>query len=322
MSEILRKQTKPMSENLPKCLSFSGGQTSGYMLRREIDKIGIEEYNRTFTTLFCNTGKEHDKTLDFVHEVETRWGVNVVWLEYTRVPATSVDSSLIAEGRKRTNHEKAQSEGEDCHWFKVVDYETAARRFDKVTPFDVMLEWAGTIPNVRTRQCSVQLKLRTMQRWIRANLSFDYQSHIGIRTDEAHRKIEILANLENGEHVDFPLIDSGVDKNQVDAFWDANDFKLNIPNYMGNCDLCFLKAKWKRLAAARAEPEAAQWWSDWEDRFRQKTHGDGATFIKGKTYAGLISEATHPELALDFTEQDIPCSCEVGGYRHKDHDDD
>lgn len=52
----------------PKVLSFSGGLTSGYMLRREIDRIEIDEYRKQFTTIFCNTGKEHDVTLDVTHE--------------------------------------------------------------------------------------------------------------------------------------------------------------------------------------------------------------------------------------------------------------
>jgi hypothetical protein len=149
---------------------------------------------------------------------------------------------------------------------------------------------------------------------------------IGIRADEAHRATEILANPDDkGEAATFPLIESKTTKHDVDAWWDANDFKLEIPNHMGNCDLCFLKARWKRVAAARDNPNAAQWWADWEDRFEKKGARDGARFALGKrnSYAAIISEATHPDLfdAVDTSEPDVPCSCAVGGYRSKDEED-
>ena len=43
------------------------------MLWREIQRFGLERFNKEFTVCFCNTGKERNETLDFVHEVEMRW---------------------------------------------------------------------------------------------------------------------------------------------------------------------------------------------------------------------------------------------------------
>lgn len=272
-------------------VSYSGGQTSGYMLRRKIDEVGVDK----LTTIFCNTGKEYDETLDFVHDVETNWGVPVIWLEYCR----------------RNNE----------HSWRIVSYETAARRNDARTPFDEMLEWAGTLPNVRGRGCSGQLKVRTIKRFLLAQGMETWNSYIGIRADESHRTLEILAQCPKYITPHFPLNDAGITKRDVDGFWNAHPFRLNIPNHKGNCDLCFLKAKWKRLAIMREEPNAAQWWIDQERKMTARgVTADGARWIAGVSYEGLLTEAQHPELPMDYTEKDIPCSCAVGGYRDADDD--
>jgi 3'-phosphoadenosine 5'-phosphosulfate sulfotransferase (PAPS reductase)/FAD synthetase len=323
------EQTARMEElhtlTIPNVMSFSGGQTSGYMLHDEIRRCGsVEEYNRRFKTIFCNTGKEHDATLDFVHDVERKWGVAVTWLEYTRIPARDVDPLLVPEGRKRANLLKAAEADEGAHWFREVRWETAARRHEKHTPFDELLGWSKALPNVRGRSCSAFLKQRTMQRYLQAAEVVGYNAFIGIRHDEAHRALEILANCDDkNESPKFPLIEAKITKAHVDGFWGGHAFKLQIPNYMGNCDLCFLKARWKREAMARREPEAAQWWADWEAKFQAKgVTGDGALFRKGQSYAGLIAAASHPELGLrDEEDQDIPCSCAVGGYRAKEDEE-
>ena len=66
-------------------ISFSGGRTSGYMLHR------ILEANRDLPdrvkVLFANTGREMPGTLDFVHNIEKNWGVDITWLEYSRAPS-------------------------------------------------------------------------------------------------------------------------------------------------------------------------------------------------------------------------------------------
>jgi 3'-phosphoadenosine 5'-phosphosulfate sulfotransferase (PAPS reductase)/FAD synthetase len=275
----------------PLIVSFSGGQTSGYMLRVLIDQIGKEN----LTVCFANTGKEHDATLDFVRDVETHWRIPVTWLEYCR----------------RHNE----------HSWRVVNYETAARRNDARTPFDEMLEWGGTLPNVRGRGCSGQLKVRTIKRYLLAQGVETWTSYVGIRADESHRTLEVLSSCPKYITPKFPLNEMGVTYEMVNAFWDAQPFKLNIPNHKGNCDLCFLKAKWKRLSIMREEPASANWWIGWERKMKARMEAAGkptagAMWIDGVSYEGLLAESQHPE--LDFNEQDVPCSCAVGGYRDAD----
>ena len=100
------------------------------MLRQLMD-ANPKTFDAEFCVVFANTGREHEATLDFGHEVETRWSVPIVWLEYCRE--------------------------NDAHWQKVVTYETAARR-NSPGPFDVWLSNAKALPNVRMRGCSSDLK--------------------------------------------------------------------------------------------------------------------------------------------------------------------
>lgn len=322
-ASLERGDSKAQAEGqLPSIVSFSGGQTSGYMLRKLMEKHA--DFGTRFRVVFCNTGKEHDATLDFVHDVETKWGVPVTWLEYTRIPAIDVDPLLVPAGRKRSNLLRAASEGISVNWYRKVRWETAARRTDGLTPFDEFLEITSALPNVRVRSCSSELKIRVIRRWLYAEGVDWFNDFVGIRWDERDRMTDIMRGADEYRcFPKFPLCEDGTTRADVDAFWLAHPFRLNIPNYMGNCDLCFLKARWKREAITRRDPQAAKWWADWEKKFEARgVSGHGARFKSGETYEGLISSATHPELALgDESEEDVPCSCAVGGYRQTDEAD-
>ena len=61
-------------------ISFSGGRTSGFMLKQILD------YNKglpdNVKVCFANTGREMPETLQFVNDCSVYWGVQVTWLEY------------------------------------------------------------------------------------------------------------------------------------------------------------------------------------------------------------------------------------------------
>lgn len=303
----------------PKVVQFSGGQTSGFLLRRLMD-ANPSTFDSEFIVCFENTGKEHNATLDFVHEVETKWGVKIVWLQYCRVPAINISVESIPEGRARSNLIKKQNCGDDAHWFKIVNYNTAARSIDKDTPFDVLLNWVNTLPNVQTRICSVQMKVRTRDRFLRHSGIMEFDSFIGIRADESDRVAEILANIDRYECPVFPLVNDGITKKDVDGWWDEHPFKLGIPNYLGNCMFCFLKKYWKRLRVAKDYPSEIEWAAQWEEIFAKKCQGNGSQFKMGETYRSILNDSRHPE--FDFGDDDISCSCSIGGYRNKSDSDD
>jgi hypothetical protein len=302
-------------------VSFSGGQSSGEMLRRLIDRHA--DFRERFIVVFENTGKEHDATLDFVHRVETEWAVPIIWLQYKRIDANAVPIHLVKEGKTQTYHRKLQEKGAMAHWFDVVNYETAARKGDKWTPFDDLLAWASVLPNVVARLCSVQLKVRTRDRYLYSVGIRHFNSFIGIRADEQDRQHEILCNLGEFEMPHFPLVVDGVIKADVNAAWDARPFKLTIPNRSGNCEGCFLKTRAKRVLFAREQPQAAQWYLDWEAKRGATTHGDGGVFDRKKenSWASIIADAQNPYFVVVDDEEDIPCSCAVGGYRDAKADD-
>lgn len=60
----------------PAVISFSGGRTSGYMLRRILD-AGLQP---DVHVIFADTGKERHETYMFVCEVGARWNVTIHWV--------------------------------------------------------------------------------------------------------------------------------------------------------------------------------------------------------------------------------------------------
>jgi hypothetical protein len=64
---------------MQRVINFSGGKTSAYLT--------IHEYKPGDIVLFCDTGREHEKTYKFIHDFEAFEGIPVVWLminEYWR----------------------------------------------------------------------------------------------------------------------------------------------------------------------------------------------------------------------------------------------
>lgn len=323
--ELLDAQTKPANTELRSgdavassawlgipsgvkgVLLFSGGRTSGYMLRKMLD--AFPNYREEYVTIFCNTGKEMPETLDFVHEVETRWNVPIVWVEYSRKLASEIPAGIFPTPRRNANLARDAANGEKTHWYKIVTYETASRKGE---PFDELLEWMTALPNVVSRGCSMQLKIRTAMRYLFSTGLKEYASIIGIRKDESHRSVQILANCDSFEHPQFPLIGWGVDESEVTRFWSENCFDLRLKSYQGNCDLCFLKSKWKRVKLVKENPELLGWWKGWE----QKKSANGETrngkhFRLSEPYELIERLANEKELFDEpiSNEPDIPCSC-------------
>lgn len=306
---------------------FSGGRTSGYMLRHLLDTI--PNYRETHFTIFCNTGREMPQTLDFVHEVEERWEVPVIWLEYDRKLASEIPPGIYPTSRRNKNLAAAVAKRETAHWFREVDYYTASR---DGRPFDTLLKWMNVLPNVVSRGCSMQLKIRTAMRYIFAQGFKEYRSLIGIRKDESHRSIQILVNCDNFEHPEFPLVKEGKTEKDVLSFWAQNDFDLQLRSYEGNCDLCYLKSKAKRVVMARRNPQKLKWWLGWETQ--KNNIGDGAQFRKGEPFSLIAQLANTPNELLptrlrpqveaiesdkriretDPEDFDIPCSCAEKGF--------
>lgn len=266
----------------PAAISFSGGRTSAYMLRKILDAHG-GRLPPAVVPIFANTGKEKPETLDFVRECGERWGVSIRWVEF------------IPEQPR----------------FREVTFETASRNGE---PFEALIHWKRYLPNPIQRICTQHLKIETIKRFIRTILHFEeWTTYVGIRHDEPRRWRIVGQDSRNPrEFKEAPLIDARIAKEDVLTFWTAQPFDLALRPEESNCDLCFLKGKKKLLALMAERPEIADWWIAQESKGFGKTPS-GAVFRKDRaTYAAMQREArvSLPIIqASDPDDDTVPCAC-------------
>lgn len=270
----------------PTLISFSGGRTSAFMLHQSIKAHGGKLPDHV-KVCFANTGKEMQQTLDFVHECSVRWGVKIHWLEYN--------------GRVKKENSKNYQ-----YFWKEVDYGTASRNGE---PFAQLIKDTGQLPNPLNRMCSGQMKIRTIDRFLRAQ-GFEppYQAMIGIRADEVRRAKKMIGQVSDGSEKIIPLYDDGISKEDVGRFWKDQPFDLQLPNNngvtdWGNCDLCFLKGKSKRMSIIQQRPDLVGWWAD-----QEKKQGDYFNRLElGYEDQKIIAT---DQGGFDFgDDQSIPCFC-------------
>lgn len=205
-------------------VSFSGGETSGYMTyqilnhwRREWDEIVV---------VFANTGQENEATLTFVDRCDREFGFNTVWVE----------ADVKHGKREATGH-------------KVVSWATANQNGE---PFEEVIKKYG-IPNAKFPHCTRELKLNPMRSYIHS-IGWEpgtYDTAIGIRADEAQRRSK--AQFE--ERLKYPLMDTfPTTKADINRWWAAQPFRLELLSYQGNCKWCWKKSIRKLLAIMDDDP--------------------------------------------------------------------
>ena len=234
----------------PAIISNSGGRTSAYMLWRILQAHG-GVLPEDVVVCFANTGREMPATLDFVAACASRWGVYIWWLEYRRDPET---------GRV---------------WTEVVSYNSASRNGE---PFRTMLGAKQMLPNPVTRFCTEELKIRTVKRFVQAELGWKrWRNYVGLRADEMHR-VERAGRRNAARKEPFfasaPLAKARITSADVMRFWKGEDghsmpqgFDLMLKGkWEGNCDLCFLKNLAAKRRMIQDYPDlAAEWAADEAD---------------------------------------------------------
>lgn len=223
--------TDPFRIEGPAVVSFSGGRTSGYMLRRILDEGLASDVH----VLFADTGKERPETYAFVHEIERRWSIPIHWVS-------------------------------------------------RPGGFQKLIEDRRYLPNPVTRMCTGDLKVKPMKKWMLEHGYEFWTNVIGLRADEPHRVSRMRGKVEPHWDYAVPLADAKVTEADVLAFWTDQAFDLQLETWEGNCDLCFLKGKEKKVRILMDHPELAQWWLDAEQAI-------GATFRKNQTIRDLVVEA-------------------------------
>jgi phosphoadenosine phosphosulfate reductase family protein len=222
----------------PAKISFSGGRTSAFMLWKILE-VYKGKLPADVHVVFANTGKEREETLEFIHQIEMRWNVPITWVE-------------------RDADDK----------FKVVTYYTASR---DGTPFEKLIVQRNFLPNPVTRFCTQELKIRVMKAWMLAQGYEHWTNVVGLRADEPRRVSRIRSSSEKDVwDVALPLAEAGVDHDQIRAFWKLQPFRLDLEEWEGNCDLCFLKGRAKRTRIMRDNPSSPDWWIRMENLTLEK----------------------------------------------------
>lgn len=237
----------------------SGGRTSHF--NALFCQTHFPEYEHHFT--FENTGKEDEKTLEFVDRCDREFGWNVVWLEAVFYP----------NERKAPTH-------------RVVNFETASRDGE---PFKQLVEKYG-IQNMAYKDCTKYLKLLPKMSYLRsiglldfptftrlsnstkakdkerlAKFRGTYQTSVGIRADEKHRINRDTATRENNI---YPLVDIiQVNKKFILDFWGRQPFDLEIDEDFGNCVLCFKKSIKQLVRQVQKQPRVLDWYEEMEAKF-------------------------------------------------------
>jgi 3'-phosphoadenosine 5'-phosphosulfate sulfotransferase (PAPS reductase)/FAD synthetase len=283
----------PFKIDSPTCISFSGGRTSGYMLWRVLQSNG--GLPTEAMVCFANTGREDEATLRFVKACQDHWDVPITWLEYQRAD----------EPKDR---------------FKLVSFETASRNGE---PFEATIRAKNYLPNPVTRFCTVEMKIRTMHRYLRslgwADGDNEWDQFVGIRADEERRVAKIRARPSPEtvrETMCLPLADAGVTVQDVGAFWDQQPFNLELTTYngrtlAGNCDLCFLKPAAQIQSLIAEKPERAIWWARMEAlALALASKPSGAVFRSDRpSYAQMAAFAASQRDMFDADEEAIACFC-------------
>jgi 3'-phosphoadenosine 5'-phosphosulfate sulfotransferase (PAPS reductase)/FAD synthetase len=178
------------------------------MALRLRDEVG-DKYETCYP--FANTGQENEETLEFVHLLETRYELPVVWLEADINPGQG----------KGTRH-------------KVVSYEAATR---DGSLFDALCAKYG-LPNPNFFHCTRELKESPILSYCRSigwGKPPEFVRAIGIRFDELDR---VSPNYkQNGLY--YPLaFDWQITKPHVNLFWSQQPQRLNLKGWQGNCKWC------------------------------------------------------------------------------------
>lgn len=213
-------------------ISFSGGRTSAYMAKLVLENDFFKDYNKL--VVFANTGKELEKTLEFVDRCDKEFNLNVVWVE----------ADIVHKKRKGTN-------------YKVVDFETASRAGQ---PFEEVIKKYG-LPSKLYRHCTRELKEVPIHKYAKDIFgSKKYLTAIGIRADEKHR-------VGKDAYKIYPLNEAGISEQNIREWWDKQCFDLEIKDYQGNCDGCFLKSIRKKMTINKEDSKVFEWWNDMETEY-------------------------------------------------------
>lgn len=273
----------PYKIEAPALISFSGGRTSGFMLKNIIDA-----YNGTLPEdlyiVFANTGKEMPQTLDFVRDCEDKWDCKIHWLELEI------------------------SDEKPVYRTKEVNYETASRKGE---PFEALIKRRKMLPNPVMRMCTQELKMNVMKRFMIEKGHKEWTNVVGLRYDEPRRVAKQYrqndADVNAWDSV-CPLYQDKITVKEILEYWQKNNFDLKLTSEngqttAGNCDLCYLKGTKTLTKIIKEKPDLADWWIAQEEKI-------DATFRKDGSYINLVDLTKLEDKQIELFDDDSrSCFC-------------
>lgn len=246
-------------------VSFSGGRTSGYMLRMILDQAPEDVQ---VVVAFANSGQEDPRTLEFVDEVDRHWNADIMWLEAVVDPSPGAG----------TKH-------------KIVNFASADRTGEA---FESVIAKYG-IPNAAYRGiCTRELKLRPITSYLRSIgwSAGTYLSAIGIRADEFDR----MSAHAGKDGIVYPLVNANVTKADVLSWWSRQEFDLRVPEHYGNCVWCWKKSLRKHLTLAKENPEVFDFPARMEAKYPHAGAGVGRRvfFRENRSAMDLLALSREP----------------------------
>ena len=212
-----------MSNSKNILITVSGGRSSAMMARIIQTSVKYSDWNKVF--VFCNTGMERVKTIDFLKKIETIWGIPLVKIE-------GVYSNDLGVGVG----------------FKIVEWDDLdmnANVFRKMIQHKNKGRFHG-LPFKGAPYCSSELKTRPSKKFADSIFGVNnYITAIGFRSEDMPRRIS-WPEINSDKKRVFPLIQDfkkPIDQLELTYWWRRQKFRLEIHSKFGNCQLCWKKSK-------------------------------------------------------------------------------
>lgn len=225
---------------MQKVINFSGGRTSAYMT--------IMCYNIGDIVLFCDTGREHPATYDFIKKFEINEHIPVIKIAYNKDGLIGFDAM-----------------------FKHQKYKKIPNRMKRICTFELKIFTAKR-----------WLRKQGIQKFVNLiGFRADEQNRI-LSHKERYKKVVTSFPL-NEMQVTKEIVDNFWANKSYNLTIPNTDIPL--PKILGNCDLCFLKGKDVVMAIMKHFPELADKWIEDEEQAKKMF---GHTYFKGTTYKELL----------------------------------
>ena len=148
----------------------------------------------------------------------------------------------------------------------MVDYDSASRRGE---PFAMLIRAHKLLPNAHKRISAADLKVETAARFAQTRLGW-WPAAAALDPGHSPRRAATVGQGPVGGVPDrVPPSSTRTSRSATSNGSGPNQpFDLEIHRDLGNCDLCFLKGRWKLMRLMTQHPERAEWWIE-QERYRR-----------------------------------------------------